>query len=142
MPSSTSGGVGTLAGLNARFRIYRYTPGLVYRPHIDGAWPGSGMRNGQYVYDMHDGDRRSRLTFLVYLNEDFDGGCTTFFLPNAAREGTMDAFPVRPRAGSVLVFPHGGTGGTQSESNHIASILYDITFKSSFIFTLKFVFRL
>jgi hypothetical protein len=118
LPSSTSGGVGALAGLNARFRIYRYTPGLVYRPHIDGAWPGSGMRNGQYVYDMYDGERRSRLTFLVYLNEDFDGGCTTFFLPNAAREGTMDAFPVRPRAGSVLVFPHGGTVVTQSESNH------------------------
>lgn len=29
-------------GLNARWRLYKYFPGNVYRPHIDGAWPGSG----------------------------------------------------------------------------------------------------
>ncbi len=30
----------TLAGLNARWRLYRYVPGAHYRPHVDGAWPG------------------------------------------------------------------------------------------------------
>ncbi len=39
----------------------------------DGAWPGSGMADGAYKYDAF-GDRRSRLTFLCYLNEDFEGG--------------------------------------------------------------------
>jgi len=63
-------GGGALAGLNARWRLYCYTPGAVYRPHVDGAWPGSGTdpATGEYVFDAF-GDRWSRLTFLVYLNE-------------------------------------------------------------------------
>lgn len=101
----------SLLGINARWRFYRYTPGVVYRPHIDGAWPGSGMRDGQYVYDAFNGDRRSRLTFLIYLNEDFEGGCTTFFLPSS-RDGVLSACPVRPRTGAVLCFPHGDTAGS------------------------------
>jgi len=34
---------------------------------------------------VHDafGDRWSRLTFLMYLNDDFEGGATTFFTPAA-----------------------------------------------------------
>ncbi len=45
----------------------RYTDAerAVYRPHIDGSWPGSGvMGDGRYVHDAY-GDRRSRLTFLI-----------------------------------------------------------------------------
>jgi hypothetical protein len=37
---------GELAGINKRFRIYKYNHGNVYRPHIDGAWPGSGVVDG------------------------------------------------------------------------------------------------
>ncbi|KAJ3180199.1 hypothetical protein HDU85_004202 [Gaertneriomyces sp. JEL0708] len=110
LPSNIGGG--NLAGLNARWRVYRYVPGAVYRPHIDGAWPGSGLdpTTGEYVYDYYK-DRRSKLTFLVYLNEDFEGGATTFFLPSKT-VGVMDAFPVRPRTGCVLCFPHGDTTGS------------------------------
>ena len=40
---------GRAVGINRRWRCYRYTPGSVYRPHIDGAWPGSGVDdNGDY----------------------------------------------------------------------------------------------
>ncbi|KAI8921974.1 hypothetical protein DFJ77DRAFT_5872 [Powellomyces hirtus] len=100
-----------LRGLNSRWRVYRYVPGAVYRPHIDGAWPGSGLDpvTGNYEYDLYK-DRRSKLTFLVYLNDDFEGGSTTFFTP-AARTGTLDAWPVTPRTGSVLCFPHGDAKG-------------------------------
>jgi hypothetical protein len=49
----------------------------------------------------------SRLTFLIYLNDDFDGGHTTFFMPAKDKEGVLNAFPVRPCRGCVLVFPHG-----------------------------------
>jgi hypothetical protein len=49
----------------------------------------------------------SRLTFLIYLNEDFDGGHTTFLIPAAEEEGVLNAFPVSPVRGGVLVFPHG-----------------------------------
>ena len=42
----------------------------------------------------------------MYLNDDFDMGCTTFFLPSPV-EATLHAYPVKPRAGCALVFPHG-----------------------------------
>jgi len=34
------------------------------------------------VHDAY-GDRWSRLTLLIYLNDDFEGGATTFFTPAA-----------------------------------------------------------
>ena len=49
----------------------------------------------------------SRLTFLIYLNEDFVGGETTFLVPAKEQEGTLNAFPVTPVRGGILVFPHG-----------------------------------
>jgi hypothetical protein len=36
---------------------------------------------GEYIFDAF-GDRWSRLTFLVYLNDDFEGGCTTYYTPS------------------------------------------------------------
>lgn len=104
-------------GLNRRFRVYRYVPGALYRPHIDGAWPPSGVAAGEtpdatpsYVYDTSNGTQLSRLTFLIYLNDEFEGGETTFFQP-APEEGYLEAYGVKPRAGSALVFPHGDVEG-------------------------------
>jgi len=105
---------GEVTGLNARFRIYRYTFGAQYRPHIDGAWPASGLSNTtppEYVYDS-DPALYSRLTFLLYLNDGFPGGCTTFFTPTSRTTQTLDARPVRPVMGAALVFPHGATAGS------------------------------
>eukprot|EP00448_Togula_jolla_P012709 CAMPEP_0170616862 /NCGR_PEP_ID=MMETSP0224-20130122/26096_1 /TAXON_ID=285029 /ORGANISM="Togula jolla, Strain CCCM 725" /LENGTH=707 /DNA_ID=CAMNT_0010942687 /DNA_START=17 /DNA_END=2137 /DNA_ORIENTATION=+ len=103
----------TLSGLNRRWRLYRYQTGNLYRKHLDGAWPASGTRIGangrpEYVYDA-GGNARSRLTFIVYLNDDFEGGCTTFFVPKPDAEGTLEARPVQPCTGCVTVFPHGET---------------------------------
>ena len=56
-------------------------------------------------------DQRSRLTFLVYLNDDFEGGYTTFYTPGPMA-GRLEARHIAPRAGSVLVFPHGGDCGS------------------------------
>ncbi|KAJ2995552.1 hypothetical protein HDV02_000669, partial [Globomyces sp. JEL0801] len=100
-----------IAGLNARWRCYRYTPGSIYRPHIDGAWPGSGLTaDGDYVYDAF-GERWSKLTFLIRLNDNFKGGATTFFTPSE-KVGVLDALPICPFQGDVLVFPHGDTIGS------------------------------
>ena len=49
-------------------------------------------RDGSFVRSP---DEASCLTFLIYLNHDFEGGATAF---------RTDV--VEPRAGSVLVFPH------------------------------------
>jgi len=113
-----------LLGINARFRLFRYYPGAVYRPHIDGAWPGSGLdANGRYTDDAFDGARYSKLTFLVYLNDvsptpgtgdiPNGGGGTTFFLPSRERGfGHIEARSVVPREGHVLCFPHGDAVGS------------------------------
>ena len=109
-------GMSVPLGLNHRFRVYRYVPGALYRPHIDGAWPPSGVTvetpdsPPKYVYDTSNGKQLSRLTFLIYLNDEFEGGETTFFQP-APQEGYLEAYGVKPRAGSVLVFPHGDVEG-------------------------------
>ncbi|KAE9364198.1 hypothetical protein N431DRAFT_496771 [Stipitochalara longipes BDJ] len=102
-------------GLNRRFRVYRYVPGAEYRAHIDGAWPPSSIDSttDKYIYDSSPpGAKQSSLfTFLIYLNDEFEGGETTFFLPSA-REGSMNAYPVKPIQGSIALFPHGETEGS------------------------------
>lgn len=111
LPSSVDGKVAR--GLNRRFRVYRYVPGAEYRSHIDGAWPPSGIKEDDtYVYDDSPPEKKqsSLFTFLLYLNDEFEGGETMFFLP-AAREGVLNAYPVRPVMGSVAIFPHGETKG-------------------------------
>ncbi|KAJ4148611.1 hypothetical protein LMH87_003073 [Akanthomyces muscarius] len=100
-------------GLNRRFRVYRYVPGAEYRSHIDGAWPPSGISaDNKYIYDNSPPDQKqsSLFTFLLYLNDEFEGGETMFFLPSP-REGTLNAYPVRPVMGGVALFPHGETKG-------------------------------
>jgi hypothetical protein len=37
------------------------------------------------------GDRWSRLTFLVYLNDDFEGGATTYYTANEEQVGPVCA---------------------------------------------------
>jgi hypothetical protein len=112
LPSHT--GNRQLRGINRRFRVYRYVRGAEYRCHVDGAWPPSGLDavTQEYRYDASPaGQRQSSLfTFLIYLNDDFGAGETTFFMPSM-RPGVMNAFPVRPVMGSVLVFPHGEASG-------------------------------
>merc|ERR1711924_309804 len=34
---------GAVAGLNARWRLYKYNPRDIFRRHTDGSWPGSGL---------------------------------------------------------------------------------------------------
>lgn len=81
----------------------------------DGAWPPSGIdpTNDTYIYDSSPpGAKQSSLfTFLIYLNDEFDAGETTYFLPSA-KEGCMNAYSIKPIQGSVAMFPHGETEGS------------------------------
>ena len=97
-----------VAGLNQRCRFYRYLNDNyeTFKPHRDDPNPGAGfvhtsgaeVDSRRFDWDA-DGERLSLLTFLLYLNDDFDGGETTFFL----EDGRQVA--VKPVQGSVLVFP-------------------------------------
>jgi hypothetical protein len=78
-----------LHGMNERFRYYRYDVGQRFRPHYDGS------------YRRHRGEE-SRLTFMVYLNDDFEGGTTEFYGDDEKPKAS-----IRPRRGMALVFVHG-----------------------------------
>lgn len=115
----------SLVGINARWRLFRYLPGAVYRPHIDGSWTGNGLDpvTGELVEDIY-GNSRSRLTFLVYLNGDFEGGATTFFVPSSGTTVLTSPSPSPPASASFgdshSQVPH--EEGKNSGSNHIGCI--------------------
>jgi hypothetical protein len=100
-----------------------------------GAWPPSALdASGQYVYDHSDGKILSRFTALLYLNDDFDGGWTTFFTPSPDL-GVMNAFPIKPRAGSLLIFPHGDVTALLHEGSPVlAGVKYVVRTEIEFPF--------
>jgi predicted 2-oxoglutarate/Fe(II)-dependent dioxygenase YbiX len=75
-----------LIGFNERWRYYRYDPGQMFAPHYDGC------------YERDNGER-SHFTFMIYLNDDFEGGSTVF-------HGERPALRLRPERGMALVFYH------------------------------------
>ena len=99
-------------GLNARFRFYRYGLEDFFKFHSDGAWPGSRVVDGQLVANAYP-DRFSLMTFLLLLNEDFEGGATRFLVnaddPSAPAKyhSRVREVDVRTPAGAALCFPHG-----------------------------------
>jgi prolyl 4-hydroxylase len=74
-----------LVGANERFRCYRYKPGMRFAPHKDGAY-------------QRDDFELSCYSFLVYLNEGFEGGNTTF--------ATSPEISIVPKLGMGLLFQH------------------------------------
>jgi predicted 2-oxoglutarate/Fe(II)-dependent dioxygenase YbiX len=79
-------------GLNERLRFYRYNVGQKFDWHLDG------------YFERPNGDR-SFFTFMIYLNDDFEGGGTSF-----REEGhfsrSFQPFCVRPKTGMALLFHH------------------------------------
>lgn len=71
-----------LVGLNERFRFYRYQPGHRFHGHQDNSF-------------IRDGREASYYTFMIYLNDDFKGGETTF-----------TKHRIIPKQGMALVFLH------------------------------------
>ena len=68
-------------GLHETFRFYRYDKAQRFKRHIDGRVKANGQE--------------SRLTFMIYLNANFDGGETKF----------NDAL-IQPKTGMALLFVH------------------------------------
>ena len=99
-------------GLNARFRFYRYGSGDFFKFHTDGAWPGSRVIDGELVANAYP-DRFSMMTFLLYLNEDYEGGATRFRVNASNSEeparyyNEVREVDVYTPAGAALCFPHG-----------------------------------
>lgn len=75
-------------GMNERFRFYRYDVGQKFAPHFDACFRRSEMEESFY-------------TFMIYLNDDFEGGETNFYL----RDGRL-RLSVKPEKGMALIFWH------------------------------------
>ena len=76
-------GIYTAYGLNEMFRFYKYEKGQQFKMHADGS----------YTKNEHES---SFFTFMIYLNDDFEGGETVF----------EDKCVVKPKTGSLLLFYH------------------------------------
>jgi hypothetical protein len=79
-------------GMNERLRVYRYDMGQKFDWHLDG------------YFERPTGER-SFFTFMVYLNEDFEGG-TTSFSHHQTSALTGGVFRVTPKTGMALLFHH------------------------------------
>ena len=71
-------------GANERLRCYRYDVGQRFAPHQDGSFVRNELE-------------QSLLTFMIYLNDDFEGGETNFLELDVS---------IKPRTGSALLFQH------------------------------------
>ena len=102
----------TATGLNARFRFYRYREGDFFKTHTDGAWPGSRVIGGKLINDAYPGCY-SQFTCLIFLNDDYQGGRTQFFVSNtdirqpARSSDHVEQVSVVTPKGAMLCFPHG-----------------------------------
>ena len=106
IPERVAGG--PALGLNARFRFYRYREGDYFRPHTDGAWPGSRVADGRLVHDAY-GDRISQMSMLLFLSDGYTGGRTLFYLREGGRTAGGEAIvaSVATPKGAAVCFPHG-----------------------------------
>ncbi|CAB9508491.1 P4Hc [Seminavis robusta] len=108
-----------LFGINPRWRCFRYGQDCVYRPHLDGSWPLCYLdEEGKYHCPKQQKQQysdaiKSYLTFLIYLNDDFEGGETRYYLPQGVARGIV------PRAGSVVVFPQGNLASLIHEGSQV-----------------------
>ena len=103
--------------------MYRYAAGGCeqFGPHIDAGFPPSSSTTSpdgmSLIWDATDCPTTrmeyppgtvSRLTLLLYLNDDFEGGHTTFYHPVIETGGEFQGKvleAVQPHSGQVLLFP-------------------------------------
>ncbi|NOS92066.1 MAG: oxidoreductase, 2OG-Fe(II) oxygenase [Cyclobacteriaceae bacterium] len=69
-------------GLNELFRFYKYLPGQQFKKHRDQSF----IRNDREA---------SYFTFMIYLNDGYEGGETTF-----------NDLIIQPQQGTALIFQH------------------------------------
>ena len=81
-------------GVDYHLRFYRYEPVQEFKRHMDGSV-------------TNDAGHVSKLSYLVYLNGDFEGGSTTFRDYDGKGESRRKIeHVITPVAGSALLFRH------------------------------------
>ena len=72
-----------LLDLNEMLRFYKYNSGQRFKMHRDGSYNRNESESSLY-------------TFMIYLNDNFEGGETEF----------QNLFTIKPKQGDLLVFYH------------------------------------
>lgn len=78
-------GIWRKSELNPRLRLCKYDPGNFFKKHYDEG----------YHPDMRK--KRTMKTCMLYLNENFEGGSTTFYYKG-------ETFSLQPQTGMCLIF--------------------------------------
>ncbi len=93
-------------GLNELFRFYKYQVGQTFKRHKDQSYIRNEIEASYY-------------TFMIYLNDNFDGGETTFA-----------KLTIQPKQGTALIFYHDLEHEGSSVTNGTKYVLRtDIMFK-------------
>src|SRR3990167_98276 len=91
--------------VNSRWRFNRYQKGGYFRPHYDAGY-------------KYSNECETIFTFILYLNEGFEGGETTFFSGNTKNGSRV---PVTPTTGSALIFFQTGPTNPLHEGSELLS---------------------
>jgi hypothetical protein len=87
-----------VVGFNERMRFLRYDAGQKFEPHYDAPF-------------VRDAAERTYITLLLYLNDGYEGGATTFYsdalrAPALQRAGPVEVLPIAPVVGMALLHDH------------------------------------
>lgn len=106
-------------------RDYAKAQGITEEPKLFPQYPIKKYMPGTFMgahFDQQEGDERLKVSFVMYLNDDYEGGEISFTIasPNGVLSQTQATpnadfaeaekignytFAVKPKAGSVIVFP-------------------------------------
>jgi hypothetical protein len=102
---------------------YAKAQGITDEPKLFPMYPIKKYQAGTYMgahFDQQEGDDRLKVSFVMYLNDNYEGGEISFTIaspggilqessPNPdfdpAEKGKNYTFAIKPKAGSIIVFP-------------------------------------
>lgn len=104
-------------------RDYAKAQGITDEPKLFPMYPIKKYMAGTYMgahFDQQEGDERLKVSFVMYLNDEYEGGEISFTIASPdgpmynggpaadfeeAKDGGNYTFYVKPKAGSIIVFP-------------------------------------
>ena len=104
-------------------RDYAKAQGIADEPKLFPQYPIKKYQPGTFMgahFDQQEGDERLKVSFVMYLNDDYEGGEISFTIASPggiltgarppsdfdlAEKDTNYTFAVKPKAGSIIVFP-------------------------------------
>jgi len=104
-------------------RDYAQAQGITDEPKLFPMYPIKKYMAGTFMgahFDQQEGDERLKVSFVMYLNDDYEGGELSFTIASPggilkearppsdfaeAEKGVNYTFAIKPKAGSIIVFP-------------------------------------